>query len=71
VRIWSDEEKVADPATMFVQCNREEHAIQKIIVKALWADMRDEGAQSVMIVTTARVIKGVKGTIKARAYPIQ
>ncbi len=70
-RVWSENQKPEDPATMVIQCKREKGTIGKVVVKALYADVVHEGAKSGLIVTTNRVSRGAKKTIQARSYPIQ
>ena len=70
-RVWSESQKPEDPATMIIQCKREKEAVGKVVVKALYADVVHEGAKSGLIVTTNRVSKGAKETIKGRSYPIE
>jgi restriction system protein len=55
---------------ILVQCKREKDKIGKMVVKALWADIVAEGAESGIIVTTSRLAPGAAATRTARAYPI-
>lgn len=67
LRLWPDAEAATGPPTALVQCKRE----KKMVVKALWADMEDEGARSGIIVTTTSLSPGAEKVCTARAYPIQ
>ena len=58
-------------STILVQCKREKEKIQKVIVKALWADVVAEGAHSGLIVTTSALSPGARKVQSARAYPIR
>jgi restriction system protein len=58
------------PAVVLVQCKREKRKIGKAIVKALWADIVAEGAESGMIVTTSSFSPGAAAVRTARGYPI-
>jgi restriction system protein len=58
-------------STILVQCKREKNKIEKVIVKALWADVIAEGAKSGLIVTTSALAPGAKKVQVARSYPIQ
>ena len=68
LRVWNS----ANPETPFllVQCKR--YAQGKLVkietVKALWEDVRFEGAQHGLIATTARIAPGGKRTADARGY---
>ncbi len=70
-RIWPKEEDKGLPPTILVQCKREKGKIGKIIVKALWADVIDEGAKSGLIVTTSALSPGAVKVCTARSYPIR
>ena len=70
-RVWSESQKPEDPAVMIVQCKREKEAVGKVVVKALYAEVVHEQAKSGLIVTTNRVSKGAKETIRGRTYPIE
>jgi restriction system protein len=56
---------------MLVQCKRQKAKIEKVVVKALWADVVAEGAESGLIVTTSSLSPGSANICKARAYPIE
>ncbi len=58
-------------STILIQCKREKDKVQKVVVKALWADVVAEGAKSGLIVTTSSLAPGAKKVQIARAYPIR
>ena len=58
------------PAVILVQCKREQRKIGKAVVKALWADVVAERAESGMIVTTSSFSPGAAAVRTARGYPI-
>jgi restriction system protein len=58
------------PAVILVQCKRQKDKIDKTVVKALWADVVAEGAESGMIVTTSSFSPGAATVRAARGYPI-
>jgi len=69
-RIWPKEEDKVLPPTILVQCKREQEKIEKIVVKALWADIINEEAQSGLVVTTSALSRGAIKICTARSYPI-
>lgn len=71
LRIWPKVQDITSPPTILVQCKREKKKISKVIVKALWADIYEEKAQSGLIVTTTALSPGAEEVCKARSYPIQ
>jgi restriction system protein len=70
IRLWPKEEDRHLPPTTLVQCKRERTKIQKVVVKALWADISAEGAGTGLIVTTSSLARGADKVTKARGYPI-
>jgi restriction system protein len=70
VRVWSPGQKGQHPPVTLIQCKRQKQKIDKVIVKSLWADVSDEGADSGLIVTTSFLSPGADNVRKARAYPI-
>ncbi|MGN6150376.1 MAG: restriction endonuclease, partial [Rhizomicrobium sp.] len=70
IRAWKPGADVNGPAQLIVQCKRQKAAVEKVIVKALYADVQNENAESGMIVTTSRLSPGSKATCRARHYPI-
>jgi restriction system protein len=70
LRLWPDSPESNQPPTVVVQCKRQKAAVEKVIVKALYADIVSEKARSGLIVTTSRLSVGAKKVLKARQYPI-
>jgi restriction system protein len=72
IRLWpSDVEPGGSkPAVTLVQCKRELRKITKSVVKALWADVIHENAESGLIVTSSSFSPGAERTRTARGYPI-
>ena len=70
-RVWSDSSEKDGPPTMLVQCKRQRHKVEKVVVKGLWADVVEEKAESGLIVTTSELSPGAEKVCSARAYPIQ
>lgn len=70
IRVWKDKALETDPPTILVQCKRQKEKIGKVIVKALWADVVDEGANSGLIVTSSTLSPGADTVRRARSYPI-
>jgi restriction system protein len=69
-RIWSDKDDREGPPTLLVQCKRQKAKVEKAIVKALWADVVNEGASSGLIVTTSALSPGAQKVCIARSYPV-
>lgn len=70
-RIWPNKESRSNPPTTLVQCKRQKDKIEKVIVKALWADVIHESADSGLIVTTSALSPGSAKVCEARAYPVK
>jgi restriction system protein len=58
------------PAVILVQCKRQKAKVDKLVVKALWADMQAEAAEGGVIVTTSSFARGATATRSARGYNI-
>lgn len=72
VRIWrADHDVERTSPTCIVQCKREKQKVSKVVVKGLYADLRHEGAEYGLIVTSNELSVGARRTIHARGYPIQ
>ena len=69
-RVYSTEEDTGKPPLILIQCKRQKEKVEKVIVKALWADIQAEKAQSGLIVTTHTLSPGAEKVSLARAYPI-
>lgn len=71
VRIWPSDVAFDKPPLMIVQCKRQKSKIEKVVVKALWADVLATEAQSGLIATTSELAPGARTTCTARGYNIQ
>ena len=70
IRVWAPADAVEKPPLILVQCKRQQEKVSQLVLKALWADVSDEGAQSGFIVTTSALAPSAKTVRKARGYPI-
>lgn len=70
IRIWEQGTLSSSPPTILVQCKRTRRKVDKLVVKALWADVQDAQAGSGMIVTTTCLSPGARKVCHARAYSI-
>lgn len=70
-RVWPKKDDNTLPPTVLVQCKRQKEKIAKVVVKALYADVIAEDAQSGLIVTTSSLSEGAERVRKARTYPIE
>ena len=70
VRVWDPTEKKDRPPLILIQCKRQKKKVEKIVVKALWADVKFENAKSGLIVTTSCLSPGSVEVCKARQYDI-
>jgi restriction system protein len=71
LRIWSGEVEPGLPPTILVQCKRQKTPVERVVMKALYADILHEGADSGLIVTTSRISPGAGDDRTARGYPIE
>jgi hypothetical protein len=64
---------LAGPEVILVQCKRIKAGAEVAIneVKALWADVQDEGASKGLIATTTRLAKGARDYCDARKYRLE
>jgi restriction system protein len=69
-RIWHESALPGTPPAILVQCKRQKEKVGKVVVKALWADVVAEGADSGLIVTTSALAPGASEVCSARAYPV-
>lgn len=58
------------PEVILIQCKRQKKKVEKIVVKALWADVLDKNATSGLIVTTSKLSPGAQKVCSARSYRI-
>lgn len=70
IRVWHSELPAGAPPTMLIQCKRQKQKVEKVVVKALWADVVDEGATSGLIVTSSTLSPGAETVRRARSYPV-
>lgn len=70
IRCWTNEKGPGTPPTMLVQCKRQKDKVEKVVVKALWADMQEENVESGLIVTTSALAPGAREVVTARNYQI-
>lgn len=68
VRAWSQDGE--SRPQIIVQCKRQKAAVEKVVVKALYADVVHEQATSGLLVTTSRLSLGAEETRTARSYPV-
>jgi restriction system protein len=71
IRVYPSEPRDGLPPTVIVQCKRERRKISKVVVKALWADVLHERAESGLIVTTTELSPGAVKVCKVRNYPVE
>ena len=70
VRVWAAEDDTTKPPVILVQCKREREKVAQVVVKALWADVLAERAESGLIVTTTALAPSAHNVRKARNYKI-
>lgn len=71
VRIWNKNKKENEPPLILVQCKRYKDKVERAVVKALWADVEWEKADSGLIVTTSGISPGGLSDCEARGYKIK
>jgi len=70
LRLWQPGVAPGAPPAVIVQCKRQTRKIERVVVKALYADVLAEGAGAGLVVTTSDISPGAASDIAARAYPI-
>ena len=70
IRMWADEPEPGQSPLVIVQCKRQRSKIEKVIVKALWADIGATSSLRGLVATTSTLTPGAASTIKARGYGI-
>lgn len=70
IRMWPTEPQPGQPPLVIVQCKRQRAKIQKVLVKALWADVQATSAGRGLVATTSMLSPGAASTIAARGYGI-
>ena len=71
IRVWAGTQDMSKPPLILVQCKRQQKKVEQVFLKALWADVSDEGAQSGLIVTTSALTPSAETVRKGRQYPIE
>ena len=71
VRVWKENTESGEAPLILVQCKRYKNKIDRAVVKALWADVQWEKADSGLIVTTSSIAPGAKDDCIARGYNIK
>lgn len=70
VRLWNPDAAPGMPPAVIVQCKRQTRKVERVVVKALYADIIDECASAGLVVTTSDISPGAAADVSARAYPI-
>jgi restriction system protein len=70
IRMWPTEPQPGQPPLVIVQCKRQQAKIEKVIVKALWADVEATSSRRGLVATTSVLAPGAASTIRARGYGI-
>jgi restriction system protein len=71
LRVWRDSQAGDIAPTILVQCKRQKAKVPQVIVKALYADVLNEKAESGLIVTTSTLEPGAETVRVTRGYPIR
>ncbi|MBW0366146.1 restriction endonuclease [Ensifer adhaerens] len=71
LRIYPIDASPERPPMILVQCKRQKAKIDKTLVKAVFADVLDEKADSGLIVTTSTLSPGAEATRTVRNYPVE
>lgn len=70
LRLWRRDAPPGSPPAVIVQCKRQKARVERVVVKALYADVLHEKAESGLIVTSSDLSPGARKDCVARAYPI-
>jgi restriction system protein len=70
LRLWRRDAPPGSPPAVIVQCKREKTLVERVVVKALYADVLHEKAESGLVVTSSDLSPGARKDCVARAYPI-
>lgn len=70
IRVWSKHDDPTVPPAILIQCKRQKDKVEKVVVKALYADTIAEQAESGLIVTTSALSPGARKVCTARGYAI-
>ncbi|MBB4283923.1 restriction system protein [Agrobacterium tumefaciens] len=71
LRIYPVDASSERPPMILVQCKRQKAKIDKTLVKAVYADVLDENAETGLIVTTSTLSPGAEAVRTARNYPVE
>ncbi|MBV2135339.1 MAG: restriction endonuclease [Candidatus Thiodiazotropha sp. (ex Ctena orbiculata)] len=72
VRVWKEgQDKNIDAPHIIIQCKRQKHKVEKVVVKGLYADMLFQKAELGLIATTSELSPGAKQTLVTRGYSIE
>jgi len=72
IRVWNSGSDVNGPPLLLIQCKRykDKNDVEIETVKALWTDVRYEGAHRGLIATTSRIAPGGIAVSVARRWPL-
>lgn len=70
LRLWRRDAPPGTPPAVIVQCKRQKTLVERVVVKALYADVLHENAESGLVVTSSDLSPGARKDCVARAYPI-
>jgi restriction system protein len=72
LRVWNRSDTNDYPPLMIVQCKRHKNKkVEKVVVKGLYADILDSGADIGLLVTSTALSPVARDTINLRGYPIE
>jgi restriction system protein len=69
-RVWARGKRAGNPPLILVQCKRQKDSVEKVVVKALYADVIHEKAKLGLVVTSSALAPGARKVCSARSYPI-
>ena len=69
-RIWKKGKRGKKPPLILVQCKRQKDKVEKVVVKALYADVVHEKAELGLVVTSSALSPGARKVCSARSYPV-
>ena len=72
VRVWKPtQDRNNEAPHIIIQCKRQKHNVEKVVVKGLYADMLFQKAELGLVATTSELSPGAQKTIIARGYSIE
>ncbi|MGW5333000.1 restriction endonuclease [Streptomyces bauhiniae] len=71
MRIWEKGTDRAPATLIIVQCKRERRKIEKVVLKALAADVKWNGAAKGPLVATTDWSPDARAVARTRAYPVE